>query len=221
MKDPQSAVHIPAGGITFVSSTLHCFCIPVLVFLRKDFGYAYLGPKKIFFALIFASGLLAYATYKDQSLRPTFLIPAFFGATSSILYLLHLTIASVKQGQGRAEHDQNYGTSPLLTLISRSKRPNFEELFHMVVEPLLVASLGSFIFSGPFGALMNSCAVALALKETIRWWLTLRLQKRREDSRTDAKELMGDTQSEFPQSPTSAGKTARQRIQRNFPDATR
>ena len=48
-----------AGPIPLISPLLHCTAMTGLVFLRRNFGYAFLRPKAIFFAFTWAFARLS------------------------------------------------------------------------------------------------------------------------------------------------------------------
>lgn len=189
MRDKQATASLPSGRIPVISPVLHCLSMPVLVFLRRKFGYAYLSPKSIFFASIFANCLFSYMVWNDPALKPGYLALAAFGLSASVLYLFHV-FACIGDEVGRgSEHDQFSGSSRMLAIFPSERRGKLEGWVHGAVEPVFTMLLGAFFWADILGKFIIVSGLALGCKELIRYWLALRGEKRVSDSMNDAKDI--------------------------------
>lgn len=216
MIDKQTPARVGSAGIPVISPVIHCLAMPVIVLLRWRFGYSYLSPKTIFFALIFATILLDYALWHDLGLRPNLLSSALFLTAAFSAYLINLAGALICQGVGRAEHDQFSGRSYLLVLMGKPNRPKYETLVHTSIEPLIAGIAGLVLLPDYLGRILLASAAALALKELIGVWLAIRLKKRTRDNLQDAKDSMSEARPNISQEAPAAGKSSRERYPRRF-----
>ncbi|MFD0894750.1 hypothetical protein KBB96_04965 [Luteolibacter ambystomatis] len=215
MKDKQASAPAPKGGIPVISPVLHFFSMPILVLWRRRFGYAYLRPKSVFLASIFASTLFAWMAWHEPAWQPRYLPLAGFLVLFSMLYLVHLGASITANVAGRGEHDQFSGHSHLLSLIPAGRRHEYESMVHTIVEPLLTA-IGAWLLSPTLlGTGLFIFSIALALKELVRSWQSLRLKKRFRDNLNDASETMDATQPAALKPISATGRTQRERFPRN------
>ncbi|MEO5913318.1 MAG: hypothetical protein ABIS50_03725 [Luteolibacter sp.] len=189
--------------------------MPVLVFWRFNFGYAFLSPKSIFLSCIFASCLASYIVFHEAALTPVYGSTARFLLAAGGLYLVHFTIGVVSETRQRGKHDQYSGSSWLVHVLKPAVRGEFEGICQTTVEPFLTLVVATFFHAKPLGKVLVVCAAALALKELIRIWLDLRRKKRMQDSIDDAKDSM-ELSSPTSAKPVSAtGRTAREKFDPN------
>jgi hypothetical protein len=189
MRDKQATASLPSGRIPVISPVLHCLSMPILVFWRRKFGYAYLSPKSVFFASIFANCLFSYMVWNDPVLTPTYAALATFGVFASVLYTFHF-LACVGSEVGRgSEHDQFSGSSRIIAILPSEQREKAEGLVHGAVEPALTILLGAIFWANILGKVLVVFGLALGCKELIRYWLSLRGDKRVSDSMNDAKDI--------------------------------
>ena len=188
MKDKQLSRKPESSSIPLISPLLHIITVPVIVLLRRDFGYLFLRPKSIFLSLIWAFGLFAvYSCFEPERWqRGAWLF--WFLAASASLYLVHLGYATYSQ-LGKARHDQFSGVSWLLVPSIGEKRTV------LFVEPAAVIGIGAIV-GGLFDAYLISAFLvraggALFFKELINQWASLRKTKQQSDAIDDAEETMG------------------------------
>ena len=214
MKDKQAPAPAPKGGIPVISPVLHFLSMPVLVLWRRRFGYAYLRPKSVFLASIFASTLFACMVWHEPAWRPRFAALAGFFVLVSTLYLIHLGASIAANVAGSGEHDQFSGRSHLLALIPESRRHDRESIIHGVAEPFLTALVAWLLSATPLGTILIIFSIALALKELIRSWQSIRLKKRFKDNLSDAGETMEAAQPVALKPILATGRTERERFPR-------
>ena len=195
MKDRQTESGSGSARIPLVSPALHVVAMTVVVFLRSSFGFAYLRPRSVFFALSWAFGLfLIYAWIEPGVWRKTRAL-CLFGSGALILYWAHLAVAFRREWSSRGKHDQDSGTSHLLRarrgvgwpVMARTERD-----IHLWVEPasaLLVAGVLRFATGerrlSPWLFLAGG---SLWVKEALNCWFRVRRQKRQEDVLSDAED---------------------------------
>jgi hypothetical protein len=217
MKDKQPLAKTPTGSVPVVSPVLHCLAMPVLVFLRHSFGYAFLSPKAVFLATVFATGVFSYIVWHDEAFRPRFSALTAFASIASALYLVHLISAIIKQARGNAEHDQYSGRSYLIGFPVPVKQEKREGFIHCILEPALIITAGILASPDLLGKVLVVCGVALGFKELIRAWLSIRLRKRLSDNLGDATETIETAQPTSQSSPLpTLGRTGRERHPRKF-----
>jgi hypothetical protein len=218
VKDKQAPAPAPQGGIPLISPVLHFFSMPVLVLWRRRFGYAYLRPKSVFLASIFASALFACMVWHEPAWQPRYLPLAGFLVLASMLYLIHLGVSVTSNIVGHGEHDQFSGRSHLLAFISDDRRHKLESVIHTIVEPLLTAFVAWLLSPTLLGTSLFIFSIALALKELVRSWKSIRLKKRFKDNLSDASETMDAAQPGALKPIPATGRTHRERFPRNYND---
>ena len=199
MKDRQGEQSPPQTRIPFISVTLHCVSMTVIVLMRSSFGFVYLRPKSIFFAFSWAFVLFSIYAWYEKPVWVEYRIMCVYGLAVITLYFLHLLIAFFRELYRGGEHDHDSGTPHtirLLQMLGRTPTPLFEKNWHIWVEPVFV------LFSGltlrlVFGEQHLSfwlviVAPCLLFKEALNYWFQIRQKKRHTDSRGDAEDLFGD-----------------------------
>ena len=200
----------PLDGIPVISPSLHVLAMPCLVWWRRNFGYAVLSPKSVFLVLIGLVAAACYLLYNDTpERRDRYAVAAAFALTTSLLYLAHLAWAFVQHVRKETEHDQYAGDSHLLMFLP--KRKWAQPLTARLIEPAITITLGWFVVPGVLGLVLVSSGIALALREQINAWVSLRAPKIIGDSIEKTK---GDLdQVEPPKSPpiSPGGRTEEER----------
>lgn len=222
MKDKQIAPASIEPRIFLVSALLHCVSMTALVYLRSSFGFGYLRPKSVFFALSWAFGLYAaYAWIEGagwQQQRALLL----FGAGALVLYWIHLFTAFIREWNQVGEHDHYSGTSHPVRLRRRSGRAStmrFESRLHLWGEPgtvLLIAAVAWAVFKARELSLwLSIVAACLWSKEALNHWYGVRQWKRQQDvfdDTTDTVEpLLKSHLASKPPNPTRKAKIKRER----------
>lgn len=198
-----------ADSIPVISPLLHWLSVPVLVFLRKRFGYDYLRPKLIFLTAIFCNVPLSYMVWNEPRLTPEFIDLSIFAILSSALYLIHLFVSAFALKFQRLEHGHSSGDSLLLLLVPAARRKRLEALFYIAVEPAFISVAGATIYSRPLGKLLLLLAAAVFFKEFSRSWLTSRRKQTIKDQITGATDIV-PIETTLPPKISSQGKTARE-----------
>lgn len=206
MKDNQAKNDATLSGVPLLSPLLHCIAIPIVVFLRFNFGYAYLGPKFIFLPVIFTGSAASLLAWQFSSLQDNVRGLIGFHIAASALYLVHLAIAHGSIWARSSEHCQFSGSSYLLALSPAKSRNDFEPWAHRVIEPLIVG-VGAALIGESLGAFLMIAAISLLMKEWINAWYTLRQQKAAEDAIIDAETRMDPHRNEERKPITGAGRT--------------
>lgn len=207
-KDAKAST--PLDGIPVISPCLHVLSMPCLVWWRRNFGYGVLSPKSVFLVLIALTGGACYLLYNDTpERRDHYALVAAFALTTSLLYLAHLAWAFVQHVRKRTELDQYAGDSHLLLLLP--KRKWSQPLVSQVIEPAVTIALGYLVVPGTLGLFIASTGMALALREQINAWISLRAPKVIGDSIEKAK--AGLDGAEPPKSPpmSPGGRTEEER----------
>lgn len=193
MKDKQIIRKAETSSIPLVSPLLHVASMPVLVFLRFDFGYLFLRPKSIFLACIWAVALFSIYSWHDSGRWQANRLICWFVVVSSLLYLGHIA-RSIFAQWGQAPHDQFSGKS----VFSFLKLP--VSILFFWAEPLLV-----WLLAGVFETLQKGnslsdflavSALAMFCKEGINRWFHVRKLKQQLDATSDAEETMTAVSSE-------------------------
>lgn len=214
MKDRQVHARPPALRIPIVSTVLHCVSMTAVVFLRSDFGYAYLGPKSIFLAFIYAMLFFAVYAWNEPAVWQTWWAFCTFGVGASMLYIIHLLTAFGREIYHVGKHDHASGTPHLLRVKGATEWPQP----HMAiwVEPGIVFLFAIFLrLTSPetkLSAWLMLVAPSLALKEAMNLWFQLRQKKRHQDSQDDAVDIFDDGPESRPSEPPKA--VGRERVKR-------
>ncbi len=106
MKDRQIHTVGPQPRVPIVSSVLHWFAIPAIVYLRSGFGFSFLSPKSVFLAFSWATILFAIYTWLEADAWQIYWALSCFGTGAVVLYASHLLIAFWGETQGRPTYDQ-------------------------------------------------------------------------------------------------------------------
>lgn len=215
MKDSQAKADVP-GSIPILSPLLHHFSMPLLVFLRHSFGYAFLRSKSIFLSSIFACCLLSYIVWNEPALKSRFASLSCFLLTASALYMFHLLLSLSKNAGGRGEHDQDAGSSHLLSFLGSSPSQKSHFLVHCLAEPAIFILLAVILPQSPLTTYFVFAGIALAWKELIRSWLSIRTKKRLQDSIGDAKANIETTVGDKPTDLVSKGRSEREKLTRRY-----
>jgi hypothetical protein len=213
-RDLQAKSHNTSRGVPILSPLLHWLAMPVLVILRRGFGYAYLSSKFIFLITIFTASIFSYIILNDPDYRPLHGSMAVFSIVTSILYLSHLAISFASEARSCAEHDQFSGISNLLSFVSDEQRRKLEPSMHRILEPALVVACG-FLFSGVLGSFLQVAGGALLSKEWINAWIQVRERKILRDSIQTTEHRMLDAAGKSRPTPNTGGRTDERRVPRH------
>lgn len=221
MKDRQAPQTHAQVRIPVVSDVLHCISMTVIVYFRSGFGYTFLRPKSIFFAVSCAFAMFTVYACLEPGAWPGNAALCLFGMGAVILYALHLFIAFLNELRGTATHDNDSGTPHLLRLLQNIGIQPPEQLrlnWVLWAEPGLVL-VAAILARWPLGAVNLSAwlilaAICLWLKEALNFWLQLRQRKRHRDAMEDAEEGLGGSSSRggyHSPAPSRLGKVRRKR----------
>jgi len=196
-----------------------------LVFLRTSFGYAFLGPKSIFLACIWAQALFTFYAWHEPGAWPHWRAVALFGVAASLLYLCHLLKAFGRELRRSGKHDYYAGTPHfmrLAALFRTEARDKIEAFTYLWLEPALVL-IAATLFSIAGVAKLPFWLVLLSLslwsKEAINYWYRLRHQKKQSDVFSDAGESLDHYPGSSPAGGvTGAGRKPRQKRERAVVD---
>ena len=89
--------------IPVLSPALHCVAMTALVYLRTSFGYTFLRPKGIFFALSWALVLFDVAAWQEPQIWREYRAVCIFGAGAVTLYWTHLLLTFSSEWRKKAE----------------------------------------------------------------------------------------------------------------------
>lgn len=214
MKDKQTPTKPQPAQVPVISPLLHVFTMPVIVFLRRDFGYSFLRPKSIFFAIIWAFALyLIYAWYESFLWLRNF-FPCVFGVAATLLYGFHLLMATLAQMMGGAQHDNFAGKLWLHSLVFQHFNKN-ERITALLIEPAFVAIAAYFSTWLPAAGILTTylkyAALALLLKELINRWYEVRKVKLHRDVLDDAEDQIEKASKPKSESANSSAETTRKR----------
>ncbi len=191
MKDKQISTKQQLSGVPILSPVLHVFCMPIIVYLRRDFGFSYLRPKSVFAAISWAFILFSVYAWNEPSVRAQHAVTCLFGLLAIFLYLAHLGLAFLNQIAGDAKHDNDLGTPWVHSLFVRLFTSN-TKLSVLFFEPALVffSALALRVIPGsaPLREYLFWGAFALFLKEALNRWIQLRKVKVHGDIVEDAGE---------------------------------
>ncbi len=219
MKDKQIRSKPEDSHIPIVSSVLHLVAMPVIVFLRRNFGYTFLRPKSIFLALCWATFLLTIYAWNEPEVWGRWRAVCFFSGAAAVLYVRHLLRAVVSQF-GDAEHDHYSGKSWLSFFHPEPFK------VHLVFEPLFVAAVAALlrfqIHEPRLANVLFVAAFALFCKELINSWNRVRKIKRQADALVDATDTMEEAYgqqfgAEVKERPKAVSRKARVRRDRAAP----
>ncbi len=195
MKDKQVEPASTQARIPLLSAVLHCVSMPALVFLRVSFGFAYLGPKSVFFAFSWALVLFTIYAWNEAETWQDYHAVVFFGAGAGALYWIHLLTAIGREFGPDAEHDTFSGKSHLLRLgrsFGVATTSKAEAIVHTWIEPaaILLAAVALRVISGEqrLAKWLVLTAACLCAKEALNYWHHLRSRKRQRDIFGDADE---------------------------------
>lgn len=192
-----------AGPVPILSPVIHCIAMTVLVFLRRDFGYAFLRPKSIFFAFSWAFALFVIVSWNEVELWQKYRLLCCFGVGATILYWLHFLGTFWRDLNQRGASDHYSGRSNLVDIIAifggSSDRVGWH--FHLWIEPATVALVGLILSNNPQGAVLSRwlyiAAGSLAAAEFLNFWSgTIRREKVARDITNDTEaqsERLNDT----------------------------
>lgn len=210
MKDRQTQAAPPPNQIPFISTVLHCVSMTVAVFLRRSFGYAYLRPRSLFFAFIWAFGLFTIYAWNEKTVWPTYGSICIFGILASALYLIHLALAFTSEFRRKGEHDHYSGTPNLRLLRQASTQEGQALVWKLWLEPTVVILTATVLSAiqgrSPLSTWLYWAGFSLFAKELLNYWSLLRQQKRQADALDDAGETF---ETMLPESEAAAPKATR------------
>lgn len=216
MKDKQVQTGGPVPGIPLISPLLHVVSMTGLVFLRTSFGYAFLRPKSILLACIWAHALFAFYAWHEPAVWPRWRGMVLYGTVASFLYLAHLLTAFGRELRRAGKHDYDSGTPHLMRLAGLFRpglRERLEAFVQLWFEPAVVLLVSLILEAGGVAKLpawLACLAVCLWTKEALNHWYRLRHHKKQTDVFDDAGEGL-DPEPERPASVTGTGRKPRQR----------
>ena len=170
--------------------------MPVIVCLRRNFGYSYLRPRSIFLAIAWAFILFTIYAFTEPNIWIRQLPTCIFGIVAILLYLFHLFMAFLSQFWVEQEHDYYSGTPWVHSLLFGffTSNTGFSLLW---LDPAitLAAAIALKMLPLPIGLAnyLLAAAFALWLKEAINTWYGIRKTKIQKDILEDAKDQMGKT----------------------------
>ena len=168
--------------IPVLSPALHCVAMTALVYLRTSFGYTFLRPKGIFFALSWAFVLFDIAAWQEPQIWREYRAVCIFGAGAVTLYWTHLLLTFSSEWRKKADEDHYPGTSHTKRLARRFGFPAIaEETLHFWIEPgtvLLVSSILRFALGERhLSAWLVFVALCMVGREAINHWTAVRREK--------------------------------------------
>lgn len=197
MKDKQVEPASTQSRIPVISAVLHCVSMPALVYLRSSFGYAYLGPKSVFFAFSWAFILFAIYAWNEPEIWRSYRAVWGFGVGAVALYWIHLFSAFGREFGQDSEHDTFSGRSHPLRLGALTRKgsaSNLEATLHLWVEPaaILITAGALRLAAGEhrLSQWLVITAGCLWAKEIFNYWHRLRSRKRQRDIFVDADDGM-------------------------------
>lgn len=199
MKDRQTEPTVGTSRIPFVSPLLHCIAMSVIVYLRSSFGFNYLRPRAVFFAISWVLVVFsAYAFLGEGNWRiyGRFCVFALGGV---ILYWIHFAIAFSRELYRAGKHDNDSGVAHASRLFFRnpaSRTERMERIWRTCIEPGAIVVL-SFV-SWQMGerllaAWLVVAAIALSLKEFLNFWFSVRKETILRSMKEDAEALSADS----------------------------
>ena len=218
MKDKQSPTKPQRASIPVLSPVLHVICMPVIVFLRRDFGYSFLRPKSIFAAITWAFILFTIYVWNERSVWSRYYLVCFFGTIATLLYGAHLLFAFLNEIVGDTKHDNYAGTPWIHSLFFKLFTSN-QRIALLLIEPAIVAASGltlsAFPGSTPLTKYLYLAAAALWIKEALNRWHEIRKVKLHHDILEDAEDQIGKAsraETRYPETPIAT--TRKRRVQR-------
>jgi hypothetical protein len=97
MKDRQMPLDGGEPRILVLSAALHCAAMTVLVFLRSSFGFVFLRPKSVFFAISWAFVLFVIYAWCEPDVWAAYRSVCLFGVAAMLLYWTHLVQAFARE----------------------------------------------------------------------------------------------------------------------------
>lgn len=168
--------------IPILSPALHCVAMTALVYLRTSFGYVFLRPKSIFFALSWAFVLAFIVAWNESDIWREYHTAALFGAGAVGLYWIHFSLTFFREWRKTAEPDHYPGTSHVVRLFRLfGIKPPSAEILHFWLEPAAVLSAAAILrFSGGeqhLSAWLVFVALCMFAREAINYWTSIRKEK--------------------------------------------
>lgn len=216
-KDRQAPVSHPVQRIPVVSFLLHCATLPVIVYLRRGFGYSFFSPRSLFFSISAAALVTFDEKRSTERLWNEFWALWLFGVGFAALYTLHFGIAVLRHFHGNAEHDFSSGRSWLWSLVQfahRNPTVRLHTVWTIWVEPTVIFMAGFALRISTreewLSALLMGTAPLLCFKEAVNYWQMVRQRKKHADAIEDSLELMdGPLEDERFSPPLRSARTAK------------
>jgi len=206
MKDRQVEPTPSHPRIPILSAVLHWVSMSVVVYFRSGFGFAYLRPKSVFLATIWAFTLFSIYAWNEPAVWKQHASLACFGMMASVLYLLHLMASVWSEARGNATHDHDSGIPHSFRLLRiAGSQPSAKARAAWLIwgEPFLVLlaalAAGWVPNAKSLSTWLLISAVCLWLKEALNLWFQIRQRKRHRDAIQDAEDgldashITGDT----------------------------
>ena len=226
MKDVQMPRDGGEQRIPFLSPLSHCCAMTVLVFLRSSFGFNYLRPRSIFFALSWAFSLFAIYAWNEPEVWGAYRRVCIFGIAAMALYWTHLALAFANEWTKNWRHDRHTGNSHILQILRLAGVQNAGRLegdTHLWAEPALVLAIAVALRFGwreqPLSKWLVYAAGFLWCKEAINRWFGLRYNKKQKDILDDAAATVEPMAPPMDQGPVKATRKERVKRTRNTADA--
>ena len=200
MKDRQFPPPRQDTGIPLLSPVLHIAAMSVIVYFRRRFGFSFLRPLGIFFALTWAVGFFtayAWMTRQQNGVWTHYGALCVFFFVAFVLFLAHRLFATGREFVSTGRHDYHSGDSWTLFFLPAGDRTTRELIAHLAIEPILTAAVALLLYTleatRALAVWLFIAAAALALKELINHWDALRKIKRGKDALADTEEVIGQT----------------------------
>jgi hypothetical protein len=187
-----------AAPIPILSPVMHCIAMTALVYLRRNFGFAFLRPKSVFFAFSWAFTLFVVFAWNEPQIWQQYRAVCIFGMGAVVLYWLCLLHTFTKEIVRHGENDHYSGRSHILLFVERFGVPleKAELWVHLWIEPAVIV-LASLVLRFAFSETHLSMwllvvAVSLTATEYLNFWFgNIRRQKVAKDIASDA-QAQGD-----------------------------
>ncbi len=226
MKDVQMPRDGGEQRIPLLSPLSHCCAMTVLVFLRSSFGFNYLRPRSVFFALSWAFTLFAIYAWNEPDVWSAYHRVCIFGIAAMALYWTHLALAFSNEWTKNWRHDRHTGNSHILQILRLAGVQNAGRLegdIHLWAEPALVLAIAVALRFGwreqPLSKWLVYAAGFLWCKEAINRWFGLRYNKKQKDILDDAAATVEPMAPTADQGPVKATRKERVKRTRNTADA--
>ncbi len=217
MKDKQVQKGGPVPGIPLISPLLHVISMTGLVFLRSSFGYAFLRPKSVLLACVWAHALFSFYAWHEPAVWPRWRGVVFYGSAVSLLYLVHLLVAFARELRRSGKHDYDSGTPHFMRLEGLFRpgiRERLEAFIQLWLEPAAVLVASLVLEAGgvtKLPAWLAFLSVCLWTKEALNHWYRLRHHKKQSDVFSDAGEGLDAEPGHTTPGPAGAGRKPRQK----------